>query len=86
MANAAAGGSNALPKFECPDTINAVYQYPGYHVVYDGTLVGSLEGGNIVFRSTLLPDSTAGNRTLGITAAGSITATGDIGADANRFA
>jgi predicted dehydrogenase len=48
----AMGGNNALPKFQCPDTINAVYQYNGYHVVYDGTLVGSLEGGTIVFRGS----------------------------------
>ena len=49
----AMGGRNALPSFECPDTINAAYDYPGgFNVVYDGSLVGSLEGGNIVFRGS----------------------------------
>ena len=48
----AMGGRNALPAFECPDTINAAYEYPGFNVVYDGSLVGSLEGGNIVFRGS----------------------------------
>jgi len=49
----AMGGRNALPRFECPDTINAAYDYPGgFNVVYDGSLVGSLEGGNIVFRGS----------------------------------
>jgi predicted dehydrogenase len=46
------GGRNALPMFECPDTINAAYEYPGFDVVYNGSLVGSLEGGNIVFRGS----------------------------------
>jgi predicted dehydrogenase len=47
------GGRDAIPQFECPDTINAVYDYPGgFNVVYDGSLVGSLEGGNIVFRGS----------------------------------
>jgi len=46
------GGRNALPAFECPDTINAAYEYPGFDVVYNGSLVGSLEGGNIVFRGS----------------------------------
>jgi predicted dehydrogenase len=48
----AMGGRNALPAFECPDTINAAYEYPGFNVVYNGSLVGSLEGGNIVFRGS----------------------------------
>jgi len=48
----AMGGRNALPAFECPDTINAAWEYPGFNVVYDGALVGSLEGGNIVFRGS----------------------------------
>ncbi len=48
----AMGGRNALPAFECPDTINASYEYPGFNVVYNGSLVGSLEGGNIIFRGS----------------------------------
>jgi predicted dehydrogenase len=46
----AAGNRSALPQFECPDAINAVWNYPGFTVVYNGALNGSLEGGNIIFR------------------------------------
>jgi predicted dehydrogenase len=46
----ASGSRNALPQFECPDTINAAWDYPGYTVVYNGALNGSLDGGTIVFR------------------------------------
>ncbi len=49
----AMGGRSALPEFECPDTISAAYDYPGgFNVVYNGTLVGSLDGGNILFRGS----------------------------------
>ena len=46
----AAGNRNAIPQFECPDTINAAWSYPGFTMVYSGALNGSLEGGNILFR------------------------------------
>ena len=46
------GGRNALPQYECPDTISAAYEYPGFQVNYNGALVGSLEGGNIIFRGS----------------------------------
>jgi predicted dehydrogenase len=46
----ATGNRSALPQFECPDTINAAWEYRGFTVVYNGALNGSLEGGNIVFR------------------------------------
>ncbi len=47
------GGRYAIPQFECPDTINAAYDYPpGFTVVYNGTLSGSLDGGNILLRGT----------------------------------
>jgi predicted dehydrogenase len=46
----ASGNRSALPQFECPDTINAAWNYPGFTVVYSGALNGSLEGGNIIFR------------------------------------
>jgi predicted dehydrogenase len=46
----AIGNREALPQFECPDTINAAWNYPGFTVVYNGALNGSLEGGNIMFR------------------------------------
>ncbi len=46
----ATGNRNALPQFECPDTINAAWEYPGFSMVYNGALNGSLDGGNIIFR------------------------------------
>jgi predicted dehydrogenase len=38
--------------WDCPDTIAASWQYPGYTASYNGTLVGHLEGGTLVFRGT----------------------------------
>jgi len=47
----ATGSREAIPQFECPDTISAAYQYPGgFTVVYNGSLIGSLDGGNILIR------------------------------------
>jgi predicted dehydrogenase len=48
----AAGGGHAIPEFECPDTINASWNYGDYTVVYNGSLIGSLDGGGIVFRGS----------------------------------
>ena len=49
----ALGTRNIFPEFECPDTITATYQYPkGYNVVHTGSLAGSIEDGNILFRGT----------------------------------
>lgn len=43
----------AFPEFECPDTINAAYEYPaGLTVVHNGSLSGSLEAGNIVYHGS----------------------------------
>jgi hypothetical protein len=43
----------ALKEFQCPDTIDAAWIYPGeYMVSYHGTLSGSLDGGNLVFRGS----------------------------------
>jgi len=46
----AAGSRNAIPQFECPDTIAASWDYPGFTMLYHGALNGSLDGGNIIFR------------------------------------
>jgi predicted dehydrogenase len=46
------GGRSAIPQFECSDTINTVWEYPGFHIVYNGALNGSLDGGNILFRGS----------------------------------
>jgi predicted dehydrogenase len=53
QAAVAIGTRSALPEYECPDTITAAFEYPGgFQVVYNGTLAGSLDGGNIVFRGS----------------------------------
>ena len=47
------GGRYALDYFQCPETITSAWEYPGgFQVVYNGTLVGSLEGGGIVLRGS----------------------------------
>jgi predicted dehydrogenase len=46
----ASGSRNAIPQFECPDTIAASWDYPGFTMLYHGALNGSLDGGNILFR------------------------------------
>ena len=48
----AAGGNPFIPAFECPDTITCVWNYPAFTLTYTGSLGGSLEGGNVVFRGT----------------------------------
>jgi predicted dehydrogenase len=48
----AMGSSLALTDFECPDTMSANYRYPGFYITYTGTLNGSLDGGNILFRGS----------------------------------
>lgn len=49
----AMGNTYAIPSRECPDTISAVFEYPGRFLVdFDCTLIGYLEGGGLVFRGT----------------------------------
>jgi predicted dehydrogenase len=48
----ATGERYVLPQFECPDTITAAWRYPGFQLSYVGTLSGSLDGGNLLFRGT----------------------------------
>ena len=47
------GATHAVKTLECPDTVNAAILFPNnYTVVYYGTMVGSLEGGGIIFRGS----------------------------------
>jgi predicted dehydrogenase len=47
------GGKHAITWQECPDTVNAAFQFPNnYSAIYYGTMVSSLEGGGIVFRGS----------------------------------
>jgi len=48
----AVGGRYFLTYGDCPDTITAAYDYPGFGVTYTGTLNGSLTGGTILFRGS----------------------------------
>ena len=51
--HATANGSVHLLKyFECPDTISCAWTYPAFTLVYNGALVCSLDGGNLLFRGT----------------------------------
>jgi len=44
------GGVYLLKHLQCPDTINASWDYGRFQVVYNGTLICRLEGGNLIFR------------------------------------
>lgn len=49
----AQGSKYVIPQRECPDTLSASYLYPGnFEVVYNGSLIGYLEGGGLTFRGT----------------------------------
>lgn len=48
---AQAAGAQCVARYvECPDTINASWEYAGLLMVYNGTMHCRLEGGNIVLR------------------------------------
>jgi predicted dehydrogenase len=38
--------------WDCPDTIQASFRYPGFDVVYEGMMSSSIDGGGIEFRGT----------------------------------
>jgi predicted dehydrogenase len=46
------GNHYAFPEWDCPDTIQASFQYPKFMAFYDGTMICSLEDGGLVFRGT----------------------------------
>src|ERR1035437_9380079 len=39
-------------QWDCPDTIQAAFRYPGFDVVYEGMMSSSVDGGGIEFRGT----------------------------------
>ena len=45
-------GNRYAFNWECPDTIQATFQYPDFMCIYDGTMIASLEDGGLVFRGT----------------------------------
>src|SRR5438132_1550744 len=39
-------------QWDCPDTIQAAFRYPGFDVVYEGMMNSSIDGGGLEFRGT----------------------------------
>jgi predicted dehydrogenase len=39
-------------QWDCPDTIQAAFRYPGFDVVYEGMMNSSVDGGGLEFRGT----------------------------------
>ena len=39
-------------QWECPDTIQAAFRYPGFDVVYEGMMSSSIDDGGLEFRGT----------------------------------
>lgn len=49
----AMGGVYILKDLQCPDTIDAAFEYPGGFVTtYNGTIIGSLDDGGMIWRGT----------------------------------
>ena len=41
-----------FPQWDCPDTIQAMFRYPGFDVVYEGMMASSVDDGGLEFRGT----------------------------------
>jgi predicted dehydrogenase len=46
------GSKDEFPKRDCPDTLNATFEYPGFLASYDGTMISSVDDGGLEFRGT----------------------------------
>ena len=46
------GDKYFFEKWHCPDTVQACFRYPGFGVVYEGTMVSSVDDGGLEFRGT----------------------------------
>jgi predicted dehydrogenase len=46
------GDSYVLKEWECPDTIQAAFRYPGFDVVYEGMMISTIDDGGLEFRGT----------------------------------
>ena len=46
------GNQYQFKEWDCPDTIQASFQYPTFMTIYDGTMDCSLEDGGLVFRGS----------------------------------
>ncbi len=39
-------------QWDCPDTVQAAFRYPGFDVVYEGMMSSSIDDGGLEFRGT----------------------------------
>ena len=46
------GNKYIFKEWECPDTIQAAFRYPGFDVVYEGMMSSSIDDGGLEFRGT----------------------------------
>ena len=46
------GDKYVFTDWECPDTIQAAFRYPGFDVVYEGMMSSSIDDGGLEFRGT----------------------------------
>ncbi len=46
------GNRYVFTQRDCPDTVESSFEYPGFLVSYDGTMISSIDDGGLVFRGT----------------------------------
>jgi predicted dehydrogenase len=46
------GDKYVFDEWDCPDTIQAAFRYPGFDVVYEGMMASSIDDGGLEFRGT----------------------------------
>jgi predicted dehydrogenase len=46
------GDKHVFEQWDCPDTIQAAFRYPGFDVVYEGMMSSSIDDGGLEFRGT----------------------------------
>lgn len=46
------GDKHVFTDWDCPDTIQAAFRYPGFDVVYEGMMSSSIDDGGLEFRGT----------------------------------
>jgi len=46
------GDKYVFEEWDCPDTIQATFRYPGFDVVYEGMMASSIDDGGLEFRGT----------------------------------
>jgi predicted dehydrogenase len=46
------GDKYMFEEWDCPDTIQAAFRYPGFDVVYEGMMASSIDDGGLEFRGT----------------------------------